>query len=76
MATNDEIRKFLADRHDVEIDNVKTGAEADEEAAGLYHGEEDSWLVYGKGPNTNEIFWFYAGSTQDIKGEIWAEKNA
>lgn len=65
--TPTEIRTQLAEAHDVEIDNVKTGAEATEEEAGLYYGEADAWLVFGEMPNTNIVGWFFAGYTEDFR---------
>ena len=73
MATQeDTIRSYLADRHNVEIENVKTGSEATAWEAGLYHGEADSWVVYGTMPNTNQDGWFYAGNTRSIAREMAA----
>ena len=68
--TNDDIRNYLAEQHDVELDCVLHGNEATEEAAGIYYGEDHSWLVYGKMPNSDEIGWFYAGDEADIKRDM------
>lgn len=62
--TQVEIREYLADRYSAEA--VKNGAEASKDEAGLYYGEEDSWLVFGTIPNTNQDGWFFAGNTRDI----------
>ena len=64
-----DIRAYLAERHAVEIDCVKTGTEAQEDEAGLYCDDADAWVVYGKMPNSNEIGWFFAGYTADLENE-------
>lgn len=68
------IRRYLADRYDAEIEAVKTGSEATADEAGLYHGEQDSWIVHGTIPNTNQDGWFYAGDTASIARDIAAER--
>jgi hypothetical protein len=70
MAT--DIRTYLMETYEVEADCVKNGAEADEDQAGLYTGEEDSWVVYGQMPNTNETGWFFAGYSTEIEADILA----
>lgn len=70
MSTNDEIRNYLADQYSVDVDCVKNGNEATEEEAGLYYGEDFSWLVYGKMPNTDQVGWFFAGHDDDIKRDM------
>lgn len=74
--SNDETRRYLADRYNVELDCVKNGNEATEDEAGLYYGEDHSWLVYGTMPNTNETGWFYAGSDSEISREMHNDANA
>lgn len=71
--SKDEIRSYLAERYNVDITAVKTGAEASEEEAGLYHGEETSWVVFGTMPNTNQEGWFFAGYEGDIARDMRAE---
>ena len=67
-----DIRTYLMDTYDVEAECVKNGAEADEDQAGLYTGEENSWVVYAQMPNTNELGWFFAGSSHEIEAAIKA----
>jgi len=64
------IRAFLADRYGVELSDVITGAEGDEDQVGLYEGDADAWIVFGTMPNTNEIGWFFAGYSGEIVQEI------
>lgn len=71
--TTEDIRAYLADQYSVEIEDVRTGAEADEEAAGLYEGEDYSWLVHvGKQPSDGPdcTGWIYVGSTDGLKRQI------
>jgi len=70
-----DIRSHLVERYGVEADCVKTGAEADEDEAGLYYGEADSWIVYGTMPNTNQDGWFFAGYSGDLARDIRAERS-
>ncbi len=67
----DAIRAYLIDCY--ATDDVKTGEEADEIEAGLYHGEADSWLVFGVMPNTSETGWFFAGTTDEITRQMRAD---
>lgn len=66
--TTEEIRQYLTARYDAE--QVKNGIEAADEDAGIYSGEECSWLVFGKIPNANQEGWFFAGYVGDIVREM------
>lgn len=68
MMQEQEVRAYLADRYNSDI--VKTGVEASPSVAGLYFGEDDAWLVYGKMPNTDDDGWVFAGHTCDILRDI------
>jgi len=68
------LRAYLAERYEVDLSDVGNGAELDEEHAGLYYGEPESWLVYGKMPNTNDVDWFYAGREKDLLTEMKLER--
>lgn len=74
MTNIEDIRSYLANRYGVEVEDVKTGTEAGEEAAGMYEGDADAWLVYGEMPNTNETGWFFAGWTSDVARDIRTER--
>lgn len=68
------IRAYLADRYGVDLSDVLTGLEADEDQAGMYEGDDDAWLVHGTMPSTNQIGWFFAGYESDIARDIRAER--
>ena len=76
--TTDDIRAYLADQYSVAIEDVKTGAEADQDAAGLYEGEDHSWLVHvGRRPGDEPecTGWIHVGSTDGLKREIHNYRN-
>ena len=66
----DAIRAYLAERYGVELSDVLTGDEAEEDQAGLYCGEADAWVVNGTMPNTNQVGWFFAGYSGEIVRDI------
>jgi hypothetical protein len=70
--SNDQIRQYLMDRYDAEA--AKTGDEAEEDEAGMYVGEDNSWVVLGVMPNTNQTGWFFAGYTADIVSDMRMER--
>lgn len=64
------LRAYLADRYKVDLCDVGNGAELDKEHAGPYHGEPDSWLVFGPMPDSIQVGWFYVGEEKALLAEM------
>lgn len=66
MPSNDDIRAYLTAQHDVEQARVRNGNELSPAAAGEYHGQDFSWLVY----STEAAGWVFVGEAREIAKEL------